>query len=297
MPAPAFSINGETTEQLPGCPGVYRFLDDDDQALYIGKSINLRNRVRTHLSNPDKAVRQQRMLASTRRIDVRPTAGEIGALLLENAGIKAELPIYNRRQRAVRRMWSISLHEDNNGFLTPELRAYSLESADILATYGAYANRHQARKALHSLARREALCVRRLGLESGRGACFQHQIGRCMGACCGRETAQSHNQRLLLALSANRLSAWPITEPVLLRETAADSEVQPDQEWHLLHNWTYMGTYTEPPALDKLPAHDSFMFDRDTYHILRRSLRDADIPLLCARSLEAVTWPAVGGRA
>ena len=41
-------------------------------------------------------------MSQVARIEAQATAGEIGALLVENAAIKAETPLYNRRQRQVR---------------------------------------------------------------------------------------------------------------------------------------------------------------------------------------------------
>jgi predicted GIY-YIG superfamily endonuclease len=292
--SPRFTLGDKDLDTLPACPGVYRFLDAGDRALYIGKSVNLRNRVQTHLANARSIARQYRLVADTVRIDIRPTAGEVGALLRENAQIKRQMPLYNRRQRSLRRMWSITLQTTAGGFTTPSLRAYALDQPDILATYGAYGSRWHARKALESLCRRERLCPRVLGLEAGRGPCFQYQIGRCHGACAGMESPRSHNGRLLAALEVHRLSAWPITRPVLLHEVADDPSIQPAEEWHLLHNWTYLGTYDSRDAAARADAAPDFMFDRDTYHILRRTLRRRQLPLLCARSLQPVTWPGTG---
>ena len=143
-----FTVAGASSESPPACPGVYRFLDQADQVLYIGKSINIRNRLRSHLAESSQTDRQRRLLHATRRIDCQPTAGEAGALLLENAAIKQQMPTFNRRQRAVRRMWSIVLEADKQGHLRPALSCFSLDNPDIRNAYGYYVNRFAARKAL-----------------------------------------------------------------------------------------------------------------------------------------------------
>lgn len=67
-------------EALPKQPGVYFFHGDSDtMPLYIGKSVNIRSRVMSHLRTPDEAS----MLRQSRRITWIETAGELGALLLE----------------------------------------------------------------------------------------------------------------------------------------------------------------------------------------------------------------------
>jgi excinuclease Cho len=291
--APAFSIRGQPVDTPPQCPGVYRFLSADGRALYIGKSVNLRSRLRAHIADAAHSERQHRLVNGTTQIDCRPTAGEVGALLLENAAIKQEMPLFNRRQRAVRRMWSVTLKTDRTGFVQPQIRSFSLDRPDILAAYGCFASRYHARKAMDSLARRELLCPRSLGLERGNGPCFQYQIGRCGGACAGLEDVAEHNRRFQHALTAQRLSAWPVTEPVLLYESADPGSVQPASEWHLLHNWTYLGTFPTAEAARDADPRLGFMFDRDTYHILRRVLRRDNVPLLRASTLSPVNWPSL----
>ena len=67
-------------DDLPAAPGVYIFHGDSETLpLYIGKSVNIRNRVLSHLRNEEEA----RLLRQTRRISHIRTAGEVGALLLE----------------------------------------------------------------------------------------------------------------------------------------------------------------------------------------------------------------------
>ena len=65
--------------------GVYIFRGEGTLPLYIGKSVDIRARVMSHLRAPDEA----KMMAQTRQVDCIETAGEIGALLLEAQMIKA----------------------------------------------------------------------------------------------------------------------------------------------------------------------------------------------------------------
>ena len=115
----AFSHDGETLDALPRCSGVYRFFDDEGSLLYVGKSIDIHSRVTQHLNEGRKIGRHQRLMSQVARIDCQLTAGEIGALLIENAAIKSEVPLFNRRQRQLRRLWTIQLRPGVAGFLKP----------------------------------------------------------------------------------------------------------------------------------------------------------------------------------
>ena len=74
----------ECVSGLPHAPGVYIFHGDGSLPLYIGKSVDIRSRVLSHLRHPDET----RMVSLTRRFEALETAGEIGALLLESRLIK-----------------------------------------------------------------------------------------------------------------------------------------------------------------------------------------------------------------
>jgi len=76
---------------LPKDPGVYVFRDADGRPLYVGKSVCLRTRARTHFTTPGEWTGQ------AEHVDYQPTHSELGALVLENRLIKALKPPGNKR--------------------------------------------------------------------------------------------------------------------------------------------------------------------------------------------------------
>ncbi len=76
-------------------PGVYRMLDRDGQALYVGKAKNLRKRVSSYASPARLTARMGRMIAETVSLEVVTTHTEVEALLLESNLIKRLRPRYN----------------------------------------------------------------------------------------------------------------------------------------------------------------------------------------------------------
>ena len=230
-----FSRAGEPIDALPRCSGVYRFFDDDGSLLYVGKSVDIHSRVAQHLNEGRKPGRHQRLISQVARVDCQLTAGEIGALLIENAAIKSEVPLFNRRQRRLRSLWTIQLQPGTHGFLKPVAIDFAPIGARETDTYGLFANKHHITTTIHNLARDHALCLRVMGLDKGKGACFQHQLGRCDGACVGQESSDSHNARLLDQLTRQRIAAWPFNGPLLLAEqTIHPLEHQPARQFHLV---------------------------------------------------------------
>jgi len=83
-------------ESLPQVPGVYRFLDENDKVLYIGKALNLRARVNSYFRNDiyDRP-RIRQMMPKVEDLEITETNNEIEALVLESALIKKHKPKYN----------------------------------------------------------------------------------------------------------------------------------------------------------------------------------------------------------
>lgn len=242
---------------LPSLPGVYLFHGESEtMPLYIGKSVNIRSRVLSHLRAPDEAA----MLRQARRITFVRTAGEIGALLLEAQMIKKQQPLFNKRLRRNKQLCALQLNADK-----PEVvYAKEVNFARKAGLFGLFANRRAALQALQSIADRHQLCYGLLGLEPlSRGRpCFRSALKRCAGACCGKESLAAHRQRLLAALEESRVVCWPWQGPIALREQGPDRV-----QYHIIHHWLWLG------AVDDLGDAPALMvaapgFDSDGYKIL-----------------------------
>ncbi len=86
----------DAASSLPTDPGVYQFLDDDgDRVLYVGKAVDVRDRVRSYTDPRSERIRQ--MVRRADSIDVAVTDTETQALLLEANLIKRHRPRYNVR--------------------------------------------------------------------------------------------------------------------------------------------------------------------------------------------------------
>ena len=248
-------------EALPRQPGVYFFHGESDaMPLYIGKSVNIRSRVLSHLRTPEEAA----MLRQSRRISWTQTAGELGALLLEARLIKEQQPLFNKRLRRNRQLCSLHISEGK-----PQVvYARDVDFSQTPNLYGLFANRRAALQTLQSLADAEQLCYGLLGLESltrGR-ACFRSALKRCAGACCGKESVEDHQRRLLTGLENIGVTCWPWDSAIALKESREGMT-----HYHIIHNWLWLGAVTtldEAAELLRTPAG----FDQDGYKILCKPL-------------------------
>jgi excinuclease ABC subunit C len=86
----------EVVSRLPESPGVYRFYNDEDELIYVGKAKSIRKRVSSYFNKQTGVNRKTlRLVSEIRKIDYTVSNTEFDALLLENNFIKQNQPKYN----------------------------------------------------------------------------------------------------------------------------------------------------------------------------------------------------------
>ncbi len=188
-------LKPETIENLPEKEGVYYFYNQYKKLIYIGKSINIKSRIKQHLANNStpKAIEMKSKIVD---IDYELTGNELIALLLESDEIKTHLPIYNRSQRRVNAHYGIFFHFDANDYLCFKLAKN--DSKEIPLT--SFSTLDAAKNHLERLTEKFKLCQKMNGLYNHSGSCFHYEIKQCKGACIGVESANDYNQRAEKAL-------------------------------------------------------------------------------------------------
>jgi DNA polymerase-3 subunit epsilon len=273
MPSLPPQLDSGVLKQLPDGPGVYVFYGINDMPIYIGKSVNLRDRVRSHFSSDHRNSNDVRLSMEIRRIEFEETAGELGALLRESQLIKTSKPLRNLRLRRNAQMVFIKLADLNKRVEIVNLNDVDLEHAEGL--YGPFAAKPRAKEMLTRLAADYGLCWNAIGAQSIEGPCFARQIKRCRGCCVGEETLAEHNSRLVEALADYAFPAWPYSGPIAIRET------HPDHGWeraHVFHRWRYYGSAkTEAEIFELAETKSEVEFDADIFKLIVKRLAEGGI--------------------
>jgi DNA polymerase-3 subunit epsilon len=257
---------------IPEGPGVYIFYGEGTLPLYVGKSVKLRSRVMSHFQATSREPRAMRIAQEIRRIEWVETAGELGALLLEARLVKKHQPLHNRQLRRESNLcaWRLDANPSARPLLTL-VRGAELSTQQFGNLYGPYRSKNQAISHLRELADQHGLCLQALGLESGKGHCFAHQIGRCKGVCCGEEAPERHHLRLQMALVADKLRVWPFAGPVGLREHNPHTG---QADIHIFDQWCHLTTVRSDEELaEALQCRsDVLAFDLDSYRLALKYL-------------------------
>jgi excinuclease ABC subunit C len=86
----------DVVARLPESPGIYRFYNEEDILIYVGKAKSIRKRVSSYFSKSNGVNRKTlKLVSEIRKIDYTVSNTEFDALLLENNFIKQNQPKYN----------------------------------------------------------------------------------------------------------------------------------------------------------------------------------------------------------
>ena len=270
-----------TVDQIPEEPGIYRFYGESGALLYVGKSVNLRQRVLSHFASDHASDKELTLATSIRGLDWQQCAGDLGAQLLEVKEIRERAPVYNRRSRKSEDICAYQLKANADGYLSPVL-VKAPTAADLhpeteagfeLSLYALSRSQSAAKRKLNSVKAKNELCARILGIEQGDGSCFEYQTGECAGACLALEDVERYNLRMMIAFAGLSLRAWPYDGPVLLWERG-----QAFDQWHLVSGWRFIKSFTDldqaQEALVQFARHEDPVLEPDEYRILSRFLHD-----------------------
>ncbi len=256
-PSIPVGVSEKVLNKLHEGPGVYIFYGDTGLPLYIGKSINVKERVLSHFAASSFSTTELSIATQVKDIEVIETAGELSALLKESTLIKKMLPIYNRRLRNASKLYYLNAEVDEAGYKTVSI---SHKPSDQIL--GIFKTQKQLRETLATLCEKNNLCKKLLGLEKTKSACFASHLGKCKGACTKKEEPIMYNLRFDMAFLQTKIKSWPFDGPVVISE---------GDEFLLVEKWRYKKLDVE--LLEDLKGgipitFDDGTFDLDTYKIL-----------------------------
>lgn len=184
----------EQAEGLPTEPGVYLWKDAEGVVLYVGKAINLRQRVKQYLGGHDGRYMVPFLVQSSTRIETVPVRTEKEALLLENLLIKQHKPRYNIKLRDDKNFLHVRIDPRAEW---PRFTLVRRPRDDGAKYFGPYHTATTARRTLQFVQRSFPLrtCTDAV-LASRKKPCLLYQLKRCVAPCVGLCTKDAYDDVL-----------------------------------------------------------------------------------------------------
>lgn len=191
----------EELKKLPGKPGVYLMHDAEDRIIYVGKAINLKNRVRQYFqSSRDKTPKIQKMVSHIDHFEYIVTDSELEALVLECNLIKEHAPKYNTMLKDDKAYpyIRVTLQED-----FPRIFLVRTMKRDHSRYFGPYTSVGAVRDTLDLLHKiyRIRTCNRSLPKDIGKERpCLNYHIHQCGAPCQGYVSKEEYRKSVERAL-------------------------------------------------------------------------------------------------
>jgi excinuclease ABC subunit C len=169
---------------IPARPGVYLMKGEADEVLYVGKAVNLRNRLRSYFqSSATHSPKVLRLVDNAADLDFFVTDSELEALILECNLIKRHRPHYNVRLKDDKRYPYIKITWQED---FPRVNVVRRMLADGARYFGPYTSSAAMRQTLDLLRHifPYLTCKRKI-TGSDERSCLYHHIGRCLAPCIG----------------------------------------------------------------------------------------------------------------
>jgi len=256
-------LSKSVVDNLPEKPGVYYFKNSAKEIIYVGKAINIKQRVISHFY--DKKKKERELCLETANISYAETGSELLALLLESSEIKTKFPKYNQSQKNQNASIGLFSYEDQRGVIHLAFNKLKLVPKPIMTFYSL----QECRVFLEKLCEEFELCPKYCHLQTNVKSCFHYQIKTCKGVCCEKELVSAYNKRVIKAIDSIGLAS----ENLVIKESGRNKD---EVGFALILEGTYQGFGYLPKEVDaELQSPDDYQFylqpkrdNRDVQRIL-----------------------------
>ena len=182
----------EQLKMLPDKPGVYIMHDVDDRIIYVGKAVNLKNRVRSYFRKTEKTERIKRMVSLIDHFEYIVVDNEAEALILECNLIKKNRPRFNVLLKDDKTYPYIKVDVKSD---YPNVVITRKIVNDGSKYFGPYANPGSAKEMVDFI--KQKYKIRQCkNFRSETRACLNYHINRCLGPCMGYISKEDYRKQI-----------------------------------------------------------------------------------------------------
>ena len=199
---------------LPNQPGIYKYFDDKDEMLYVGKAKHLRKRISSYFTKTFSGYKTHELVRRIHRVEFTIVDSEQDAFLLENSLIKQFQPKFN-----------INLKDDksypylvikNEPF--PRVFLTRTKINDGSQYLGPFTSVGKVRELLDFIKQNIQLRTCKLNLSESNiqkdkfKVCLEYHLGNCKGPCEGFQSAEDYSQGLAQLKNLMKGNLYPVIQ-------------------------------------------------------------------------------------
>ena len=190
------AFNGKQFARLlPAKPGVYQMFDNNADVIYVGKALNLKNRVGSYFAGKAQDRKTMALVQTVANMEFSITRTEGEALLLENQLIKQHKPKYNVLLKDDKSYPYIYCSENEDEFPRLEFRRGAKKGKGRY--FGPFPSAQAVRHTLNHLQKLFKIRQCNNNIYANRSRpCLQYQINRCSAPCVGFVPSKDYQQQL-----------------------------------------------------------------------------------------------------
>ena len=257
-------------EAAPTTIGVYYMHRKNGKIIYVGKSTNIKKRLIQHFTDDNK--KSKKIQLEVVSVSYEGTGNNLIAQLKESQEIKKLKPIFNHALKTTIFQSQLYSYIDESGYINLRIEKVPMEQEEEKKIITTFTNYQQAKSLLYKITDEFHLCQKLNHLEKTEGACFNHGLKTCHGACIELETPIDYNTRVQKFIEK---SSYEFDDMLLIDKGRSIQE----HSVILIKNGTYRGygffnlnfQINNPEVLKSIinPMENN----RDTQHIIQSYLR------------------------
>ena len=257
-------------ESAPTNTGVYYMHRKNGKIIYVGKSKNIKKRLIQHFTNDNK--KSKKIQLEVVSVSYEETGNDLIAQLKESQEIKQLKPIFNHALKNNIFQSQLYSYTDECGYINLRIEKVPTEKEEEKNIITTFTNYQQGRSFLYKITDEFHLCQKLNHLEKTEGACFNHDLKMCNGACIESETHVNYNLRVQKFINK---SSYEFDDMLLIDKGRSIQE----HSVILIKNGTYRGygffnlnfQINNPEVLKSII--NVMENNRDTQHIIQSYLR------------------------
>jgi excinuclease ABC subunit C len=263
----AYEFKSNYFPAIPGEPGIYKFIGENENILYVGKAKDLKKRLSSYFQKNHSVFKVRLLVRNAVRIDYTVVHNENDALLLENTLIKKHQPRYNVMMKDGKSYTYIRIRKEN----FPRVEFSRKVIRDGSMYFGPYTSKHKANILLELIKQLFKIRTCKLNLSESNihakkfKVCLEYHIKNCLGPCEAYQSEEEYDEMIEQVKNVLKGHFKPVKEYIVhqMRHYASQQEFEKAHEFKekliIFEDYQAKSTVVSP----KIKDLDVFYIDTD----------------------------------